>query len=137
MGDLDDERGSRDGGGHLTAYPDEEADLRRRFAGGRVDGESFRRSLARCEISTCQGMCCYDGVYVSRESADVIRPVAEKHATFFAGLGLRLPEAVIVEGDWRWKKGGLKTAVAPRALSSELCRPGFSRCCAGLWSCRY
>ena len=104
----------------LTAYPDEEADMRRRFAGGRVDAGSFRRPLARCEISRCQGMCCYDGVYVSRESADVIRRVAKAHAAFFLGLGLRLPAEVIVEGDWRWKKGGVKTAVSPRAFSKTV-----------------
>ncbi len=101
----------------LTAYPDDEAALRSRVAGGRVDAESFRRPVARCEISTCRGMCCYDGVYLSRESAVVIERLAKEYAEFFAGLGLRLPERVTVEGDWSWKRGGLKTAVASRPLS--------------------
>jgi hypothetical protein len=65
-------------------------------------------------------MCCYDGVYVSRESAVVIERVAREQAEFFAGLGLRLPERVIVEGHWPWKKGGLKTAVTPRAFSETV-----------------
>ncbi len=101
----------------LTAYPTDEAALRSRMAGGWVDAESFRRPVARCEISTCRGMCCYDGVYVRRESAVVIERVVKEHAEFFAGLGLRLPDRVIVKGDWPWKKGGLKTAVMPRAFS--------------------
>ena len=104
----------------LTAYPDDEASLRSRVAGGRVDAESFRRPVARCEISTCRGMCCYDGVYVSRESATVIRRVAKEHAEFFAALDLQLPDGVIVEGDWSWKRGGLKTAVTPRAFSETV-----------------
>ena len=104
----------------LTAYPDDEAALRSRVAGGRVDAESFRRPVASCEISACRGMCCYDGVYLSRESAVVIERVAKEHAEFFAGLGLRLPERVIVEGDWSWKRGGLKTAVMPRAFSKTV-----------------
>jgi len=104
----------------LTAYPDDEALLRQRFAGGRVDAQSFRRPVARCEITVCRGMCCYDGVYVSPESAAVIERVAGTHADFFAGLGLRLPGRVIVEGEWRWKKGGLKTAVGPRAFSTTV-----------------
>ena len=101
----------------LTAYADDEAALRSRMAGGGVDAESFRRPVARCEISTCRGMCCYDGVYVSRESAVVIQRVAKEYAEFFAGQGLQLPERVIVEGDWPWKRGGLKTACTPRAFS--------------------
>jgi hypothetical protein len=101
----------------LTAYPGEEASLRGRMDGGRVDASSFQRLVARCEISACQGMCCHDGVYVSPGSAAVIERVATEHAEFFSGLGLELPDRVIVEGDWPWKRGGLKTAVEPRAFS--------------------
>ncbi|HYL82069.1 MAG TPA: hypothetical protein VEU07_14720 [Candidatus Acidoferrum sp.] len=101
----------------LTAYPEDEARLRTRLAGGRVDAESFRRPLARCDIAVCRGMCCYDGVYVSPESAAVVERAAVEHADFFAGLGLRLPDRIIVEGEWEWKPGGLKTAVTQRPLS--------------------
>jgi hypothetical protein len=104
----------------LTAYPEDEATLRSLVADGRVEAESFQRPVARCEISTCRGMCCYDGVYVSRESATIIEGAAKEHAEFFGDLGLRLPERVVVEGDWRWKKGGLKTAVVPRAFSKTV-----------------
>ncbi len=104
----------------LTAYAGDEAALRSRMAGGKVDAESFRRPVGRCEISTCRGMCCYDGVYVSRESAAVIRRVAKEHAEFFAARSVQLPEDVIVEGDWPWKRGGLKTACTPRAFSGAV-----------------
>ncbi len=104
-------------GADLTAFPDDEATLRRRMSGGSVDAVSFQRPLKRCQISACRGMCCYDGVYVSREAAAVIEWVARAHAGFFAGLDLRLPDRVIVEGDWAWKKGGLKTAVRDRPFS--------------------
>ena len=106
--------------GRLTAYPNDEAALRSRLVGGRVDAESFRRPVARCEISTCRGMCCYDGVYVSPESAAVVERVASEHAAFFAGLHLALPDRIIVEGDWPWKKGGLKTAVMYRPFSKTV-----------------
>ena len=104
----------------LTAYPADEANLRRRMTGGSVDADSFKRLVARCEISTCRGMCCYDGVYVSPESAAVIEGLAIEQAAFFAGLGLRLPGRVIVEGTWRWKMGGLKTAVRLHAFSTTV-----------------
>jgi hypothetical protein len=109
--------GPKEPGAPLTAYPEDEASLRRRMAGGRVDADSFQRPVERCAISACRGMCCYDGVYVSRESAAVIERLAREEATFFAGLDLRLPAPVIVEGTWSWKRGGLKTAVRPRAFS--------------------
>lgn len=111
---------SKESKASLTAYAGDEAALRSRMAGGKVDAESFRRPVARCEISTCRGMCCYDGVYVSRETAAVIRRVAKEHAEFFAGRGLRLPKEVIVEGDWTWKRGGLKTACTPRDFSGTV-----------------
>jgi len=107
-------------GACLTAYPDDEATVRQRLIGGSVDAESFRRPLRRCEISACRGMCCYDGVYVSRESAAVIERAAREHAGFFASLGLQLPDRVIVEGGWAWKRGGLKTAVRHRPFSSTV-----------------
>jgi len=102
----------------FTAYPADEASLRRRMAGGGVDADSFKRLLARCEISTCRGMCCYDGVYVSQESAAVIEGLAREEAEFFTGLGLHLPGRLIVEGTWAWKSGGLKTVVGVHAFSA-------------------
>jgi len=104
----------------LTAYLADEASLRRRMAGGRVDAGSFKRLVARCEISACRGMCCYDGVYVSRESAAVIEGLVRDEAEFFAGLGLHLPGRLIVEGTWPWKPGGLKTAVRAHAFSTTV-----------------
>lgn len=104
----------------LTAYQDDEATLRSRIGGGQVDAASFQRPVARCAISTCRGMCCYDGVYLSPESAAVAERVARQHAAFFADLCLAPPDRVIVEGDWFWKKGGLKTAVTHRPFSKTV-----------------
>lgn len=110
-------------GGHgigHTAYAEEEGRLRSRMCGGHVDAGSFRRRIARCDIGTCRGMCCYDGVYVGRDSAAVIERVTAEHAGFLERLGLELPQRVIVEGNWRWKMGGLKTAVTGRAFSTTV-----------------
>ncbi|HSD51074.1 MAG TPA: hypothetical protein VLG48_06655, partial [Candidatus Methylomirabilis sp.] len=91
--------------------------LRERLARGTVDSRSFRRPLARCDISHCRGMCCYDGVYVSEASAAVISDLAKNHAAFFAELGLEIPPRVIVEGNWAGRSDGLKTAVRPHPFS--------------------
>lgn len=104
----------------LTAYASDAAMLRRRLANGTVDARSFQRPVPRCDISRCQGMCCYDGVYVSEESAAVITSLAERHADFFTNLGLDLPRQVIVEGEWRRRRGGVKTAVRARDFSATV-----------------
>lgn len=104
----------------VTAYADDEARLRSRLASGRIDGRSFDRRLARCDISQCRGMCCYDGVHVSRESATIILSVVERHADVFRNLGLELPARVIVEGEWAGEKSGPKTAVTARAFSTSV-----------------
>ena len=102
----------------LTAYASDEAMLRDRLARGCIDARSFTRPVARCDISHCRGMCCYDGVYVSRDSAGVIETLAREHRHFFEGLGVNLPPRVIVEGYWAGRKDGLKTAVRPRPFSA-------------------
>lgn len=120
MGTQDSGANTAEGGTALTAYASDEAMLRRRLANGTVDTRSFQRRVSRCEISRCQGMCCYDGVYVSEESAAVITSLAERHADFFTTLGLDLPKRVIVEGEWQGKRGGLKTAVRARDFSATV-----------------
>jgi hypothetical protein len=107
----------------LTAYRDEEATLRQRLSAARVAAASLRRPIARCELGACLGMCCHDGVYVPEESARVIEGLTRRHAGFFRGLGLRLPERVIVEGRWTPKPGGLKTAVRRHPFARLV--PGF------------
>jgi hypothetical protein len=107
----------------LTAYPQTEAALRQTLAGARVDARSFSRRLARCSLSACRGMCCYDGVYVDEESAAVIQEIVEREAPFFRDLGLALPDQVIVDGEWDGAVEGRKTAVVPYPFSRQV--PGY------------
>jgi hypothetical protein len=108
------------GGPALTAYPQTEAALRRTLADALVDAPSFSRPLTRCSLAACKGMCCYDGVYVGDEAAAVITDVARREAAFFRGLGLDLPDEVIVDGEWEGLVAGRKTAVAPHPFSREV-----------------
>ncbi len=104
----------------LTAYPADEDRVRQRMARAVVDAGSFSRPLKRCDIAKCQGMCCHDGVYVRETTALILEGIARQHADFLAGLGLKLPSRVIVEGSWPCEPGYLKTAVWPRALSQRV-----------------
>lgn len=107
----------------LTAYPRTEAGLRRTLTNALFDAPSFARKIARCSLAACRGMCCYDGVYVSDEAAEVIQEIAGREASFLRGLGLDLPDEVIVDGEWEGLVAGKKTAVVPHRFSQEV--PSF------------
>ena len=97
----------------LTAYPRTEAFLRRTLVTAPVHFDSLLRPLRRCDLEQCKGMCCYDGIYLSLEEADVVAQLARTEADFFHGIGLHLPRKVVVRSSWENLISGKKTAVAP------------------------
>jgi hypothetical protein len=101
----------------LTAYPEQEQRLRETHALAPLMVETLRRPIRRCDLAQCKGMCCYDGVYVEAEAADVLQRLARDEADFFRSLGMDLPREVIVMGEWKGRFKGPKTAVLPRPFS--------------------
>lgn len=79
----------------------------------RIDDEALARPLRRCDLSACGGTCCYDGVYLSAEEAEVVRRLANEFGEEFEAMGLELPEKVVVYGKWPGIASGPKTAVRP------------------------
>lgn len=65
--------------------------------------------LKRYDLSQCEGMCCYDGVYLEAGEEEQIRAVVETHADFFAFV----PEPLCVDGNWRNLVTGRKIATVP------------------------
>lgn len=108
-----------------TAYPEVEERWKVRFAQIPIDVRSFLRQIARCALEQCQGMCCYDGVYLNEEEAARIQALAEQEADFFRTIGLDLRARVVVDGEWRGVIAGKKTAVKPDNLSERV--PGFPK----------
>jgi hypothetical protein len=72
-----------------------------------LDWPAFQRPLARCDLSSCGGMCCYDGVYVDRNTADSLQQVAQARAVDFQECGVTLPSIVITAGVWRDESSGI------------------------------
>ena len=103
----------------LTGYPLSAKRLKEKLLKVVVDRDAFEQKLNRCELSTCRGMCCYDGVYVEEDAASTIQKLTEEEANFFEGLRLNLPAQVIVKGEWEGFSG-LKTAVREHPFSAEL-----------------
>lgn len=102
---------------NLTAYPQTESAVQKSLSQASIDVESFKQLLKPCSLSSCRGMCCYDGVYIGKESAEVIQKLADEDAPFFRAIGLNLPEQVIVDGEWKGEIYGKKTEVKEKNFS--------------------
>jgi hypothetical protein len=87
--------------GPLTAFEKTEERLRECCAAAEFDVPSFNRKLARCDLSSCRGMCCYDGVYVDEHTGQVLEKLALERKADFQRMGLDLPERILVEDRWR------------------------------------
>lgn len=109
--------------GSLTAYPAVESRWKAQYAQIPLDVGSFRRPLTRCALAQCQGMCCYDGVYLHDDEPPRLQALARQEAAFFRAIGLDLPAQVVVEAAWRGVIAGPKTAVKPASLAERV--PGF------------
>ncbi|MGI2901736.1 hypothetical protein [Tolypothrix sp. VBCCA 56010] len=82
---------------NFTAYPQTEQACRDELSQATVDIDSFKQNRQRCSLSSCDGMCCYNGVNVNQETAEIIQRVVEEEADFFKNLGLDLPTQVIID----------------------------------------
>ena len=91
----------------LTAFPETEEWLRNNCASAELDVLAFQRHISRCELSSCRGTCCYDGLYVDRNTADVLQQISQARASEFQESGVTLPSIVITEGVWRDQSAGL------------------------------
>jgi len=94
---------------NLTAFPKTEEWLRDNCANAELDVPAFQRRISRCELSSCRGMCCYDGVYVNSDTADALQQISQIRGSEFQEIGVTLPSSVITEGVWRDESTGLKT----------------------------
>ena len=65
--------------------------------------------LSVCNISDCEGACCYDGVYLMPGEEDFLRELVAR----VPALAARLPSQFIVDGTWDGQSLGRKTATRP------------------------
>lgn len=105
---------------NITAYPKTEESLQHTLMNAIIDIGSFQQQLSPCSLSKCHGMCCYDGVYVGQETAEIIQKISQENLIFFKSIGLDLPKVVIVQGEWKGLISGQKTATKKRDLSSTV-----------------
>lgn len=79
--------------------------------------------LNRCDLGECEGMCCYDGVYLSDvEEQQLVDVVASSQE-----LATRLPEEFVVDGFWRGVHAGRKTAIVAHTYQNSAVPEHFSQ----------
>lgn len=54
-----------------------------------VDFQSFSSSYDLCDLAACQGMCCYDGVYLETPEVTAIEALIGEERDRFEQLGIR------------------------------------------------
>jgi hypothetical protein len=79
--------------------------------------------LSVCDVTKCEGRCCYDGVYLQQGEEDFLRELVSK----VPALRANLPEEFVVDGHWNGEYLGRKTATRPQEYRSADFPAHFTR----------
>lgn len=79
--------------------------------------------LSRCDLSRCEGRCCYDGVYLLPAEEQFLAELVDR----LPALRARLPAEFIVDGYWNGAYFGRKTATRPHQYRSADFPAHFTR----------
>lgn len=72
-------------------------------------GQCSGPRLSGCDISVCEGRCCYDGVYLQPGEEEFLRELVSR----VPRLAAHVPQEFIVDGWWQGENLGRKTATRP------------------------
>ena len=100
-----------------TAFPETEAYVHRLLKNAVLDYEALQQKLVRCDLATCHGTCCHDGVYLNPDEARLISQLAADNAETFASYGLNLPTKSVVYSRHHSRFSRPKTATKPVPMS--------------------
>jgi hypothetical protein len=96
----------------ITVYTKSAAALKKEYADVQLDTGEFQRKLTRCSLDACRGTCCYGGVKVDEEAAEILEQLAKERVSDFREIGLSLPELVVESTEWHGVAGNI-TALRP------------------------
>lgn len=102
----------------VTAFSKSAETVRKEYGKVPLDPTEFQRKLTRCELS-CHGMCCYGGVSVDKDTADVLQRLATERKPDFQKMGLELADPVVAPTEWQGIVGNI-TALKPRNFKSRV-----------------
>jgi hypothetical protein len=102
----------------VTAFSKSAETVRKQYGDVPLDPAEFQRKLTRCSL-TCEGMCCYGGVSVDNDTAEVLQRLATERRSDFQKMGLDLPHPVVAKTEWHGVVGNI-TALKPRNFRSRV-----------------
>ena len=108
----------KSGEADVTAFSKSAEAVRKQYGDVPLDPAEFQRKLTRCSLS-CKGMCCYGGVSVDDDTAEVLQRLATERRSDFQKMGLDLPNPVVAPTEWHGVKGNI-TALKPRNFRSRV-----------------
>jgi hypothetical protein len=85
------------------------------------NGECLK--LTVCDVTRCEAMCCYDGVYLEPQEEAFLQELVAR----VPALRAHLPETFIVDGWWQGEHLGRKTATRPQAYRNPDFPAHFTR----------
>jgi hypothetical protein len=95
------------------------------LGGGGMSGcpQGGELCLSACDVTRCEGRCCYDGVYLQPGEEAFLRELVDRVPV----LRGKLPEQFIVDGYWDGESLGRKTATRAHAYRSADFPAHFTR----------
>lgn len=78
-----------------TAFPGTMAAVRAAYATVPLDDASLARPLRPCDVASCHGQCCTEGVGLNAEELMVLRRLVRREAAFLASLGVGPADALL------------------------------------------
>ena len=79
--------------------------------------------LSVCDVTRCEAMCCYDGVYLEPQEEAFLRELVDRVPV----LKAHVPAEFIVEGWWNGHHLGRKTATRPHEYRNPSYPAHFTR----------
>lgn len=88
-----------------------------------MGGPAGELCLSICDITKCEGRCCYDGVYLQPGEEAFLTELVAK----VPELRAKVPEQFVVDGYWNGESLGRKTATRPNEYRSKDFPAHFTR----------
>jgi len=98
-----------------TQFKETASGLARQLLVASVDHQAFESLIRACELVRCKGTCCYDGVYLSDEEAELVQRTVETHRDVIESYGINT-ESVIESA----RGGAAKKTVTRTVTTTEL-----------------
>lgn len=100
-----------------------------------VDRRSFSARYSFCELDRCQGMCCYDGVYLEEPEVTVLERLISTEKERFKAWGMDVNSRSLVREHSETRRARVRTKVVPFRYSDTAGLPSHFESTACVFRC--